>query len=81
MSKKHPGLGSWTLLPAASGTCPECAVKHEPTLPHNAQSLFYQYNFMGKHGRWPTWEDAMAHCDQAMKDFWTTELRKKGVKI
>jgi hypothetical protein len=28
------------LLPPAKGTCPICAVKHDPALPHNAQSMY-----------------------------------------
>ena len=40
-----------TLLPAPKGTCPECAVKHDPDQPHNQQSLFYQYHFYHEHGR------------------------------
>jgi len=51
---KH--LGAFGLMPAAPGTCPECAVDHPPELPHNQQSLFYQYKFYNDHGRWPTWE-------------------------
>lgn len=48
------------LLPPPPGTCPICAVKHDPTWPHNAQSLYYQYRFYGIRGRWPTWADAAA---------------------
>ena len=48
------------LLKTPPDTCPECAVKHGPNEPHNQQSLAYQYDFYGKNGRWPTWEDAMA---------------------
>lgn len=55
MSAEHPYLGPATLLPPPKGTCPECAINHAPELPHNQQSLFYQYSFYGKHGRWPTW--------------------------
>lgn len=65
-----------TLLPAAPGTCPQCAVKHPPELPHNNQSLFYQVRFNLAHGRGATWADAIAHCDDRMKAFWTEELKK-----
>lgn len=27
------------------GTCPMCAVAHDPALPHNRDSLAYQYKF------------------------------------
>ena len=58
------------------GTCPECATKHPPEMPHNQQSLTYQYKFYDRHGRWPTWEDAMAHCSDEIKQFWKGALLK-----
>lgn len=63
------------------GTCPECAVKHEPHLPHNRDSLAYNYKFYDQHGRWPTWADAMAHCTPEVKAVWTEALEKAGVKV
>ena len=63
------------------GTCPECAVNHPPEQPHNLQSLTYQYRFYDQNGRWPTWEDAMAHCSDEVKAFWIEKLREHGVKI
>lgn len=63
------------------GLCEVCGVKHEPESPHNAQSLFYQYNFYDKNGRWPTWKDAMEHCEPMMKGLWIEALMEKGVKI
>lgn len=63
------------------GTCPECAVAHAPDQPHNRNSLCYQYKFYDAHGRWPTWEDAMAHCSDEIKILWTKELKKRGVEI
>ena len=74
-------VGAFTLMPATPGTCAECAVKHDPAYPHNQQSLYYQYHFYGEHNRWPTWDDAMAHCNDQMKESWKMELRKRGVKI
>ncbi|OZV12429.1 hypothetical protein CIW83_09325 [Tissierella sp. P1] len=68
-------------MPAAEGTCPECATKHEPEFPHNQQSLFYQYKFYNEHGRWPTWKDAMEHCSEEMKKLWTNELQSRGIEI
>ncbi len=81
MSAEHPHLGSWMLLKTPPGTCPECAVKHAPTEPHNQQSLAYQYDFFGKNGRWPTWKDAMAHCAPDVQQRWTEALATKGVKV
>lgn len=81
MSKEHPNLGSFQLLKPAPGVCQECGVDHTPEMPHNQQSLYYQYDFYGKHGRWPTWKDAMEHCTQEMKDFWIKSLAEHGVKV
>lgn len=64
-----------------SGTCPICAVKHDPEQPHNRDSLAYQYKFYDEHGRWPTWTDAMAHCSEEIKAFWVEQLTARGVKI
>lgn len=63
------------------GACPECAVKHDPDQPHNCGSLAYQYKFYDQHGRWPTWADAMAHCSEGVKAFWTEQLRANGQEI
>jgi hypothetical protein len=62
------------LLKPSPDKCPICAVKHEPHLPHNAQSLYYQYRFYGVRGRWPTWADACAHCTPEMIEFWKEKL-------
>lgn len=67
-----------TLLPCSLDVCQECAVKHEPEMPHNAQSLYYQYRFYGNNGRWPTWDDAIEHCDETTKQQWIGELSKRG---
>lgn len=66
----------FVLLPSAKDVCQECAVKHQPEEPHDLTSLYYQYLFYGKHGRWPTWSDAMSHCSEETKTVWTRELRK-----
>lgn len=71
-----------TLLPPAEHLCQECALEHNPRLPHNKQSLFYGSHFMMVHGRQPTWADALAHCTVEMRDAWTTILRDEhGVDI
>lgn len=69
-----------TLLPAPPGTCQQCAVAHAPEQAHNQQSLFYQYYFYGKNGRWPTWTDAIDHCAPELKEKWVLELAKRGIK-
>lgn len=69
---------SMQLLPPSEDKCPVCAVEHEPTAPHNAQSLYYQMRFTGLHGRSATWADAVAHCDERTRDAWRVELVKRG---
>lgn len=74
-------VGAFKMLPAAPGTCKECAVKHDPSQPHNQQSLHYQYYFYADHNRWPTWKDAMAHCTPQVQEKWIAGLKEKGVKV
>jgi len=69
------------LMPAKPGTCPKCAGAHDPTEPHNQQSLYYQYHFYADHNRWPTWDDAMDHCTKEVQQFWIEELAKHGVAV
>ena len=70
-----------TIFPAPEGTCPECAVAHDPKQPHNQQSLYWQYKFYNKHGHWPTWKDAMAHCSEEIKQFWMNALKERGIEV
>ena len=70
-----------TLLPPNPGVCQECAVAHEPEMPHNAQSLYYQTKFNMAHGRGATWKDAMEHCSKEMKADWIKALKEKGVDL
>jgi hypothetical protein len=66
------------LLPPKEGVCPICAVDHKPEMPHNAQSLYYQYRFRSARGRWPTWADAVAHCTADMQEYWRQSLKDEG---
>jgi len=70
-----------TLLPCAPNVCQECAVDHEPEMPHNQQNLYYLYKFYQRNGRWPTWEDALAHCPTEVQDAWKQALRKREIMI
>lgn len=69
------------MAPARPGTCTECAVAHDPDMPHNKDSLYYKYKFFDQHGRWPSWMDAMAHCSEEVKAFWQQALKEKGVDL
>ena len=59
--------GGWLLLPPAPHLCQVCAVAHAVDQPHNRDSLYYQMAFRAEHGRWPTWDDAMAHCAEEVR--------------
>jgi hypothetical protein len=74
-------LQPWTMLGPPPGTCPECAVDHPPDQPHDRQSLCYQYTFYRARGSWPTWADAMAHCDETTRARWTAALVERGVDV
>jgi hypothetical protein len=65
-----------TMLRPPPDCCQLCAVKHGPAEPHNADSLYYQMKFHELHDRWPTWEDAIAHCSRSIKRAARKILRK-----
>lgn len=69
------------LMPCKPGVCQECCADHKPTEPHNRDSLFYQVAFHNEHGRYPTWKDAMAHCDEETQEAWRWALEKRGIKL
>ena len=79
----RPKKASWMMLPVdtSQGQCSQCAVVHDPAVPHDLQSLAYQYSFYAEHDRFPTWRDAMAHCDETTREMWTDALRNLGVEI
>lgn len=68
------------IMPPMPGVCQECAVQHDPAMPHDKDSLYYQMRFYQKNKRWPTWADAMRHCNELIKAAWKTGLLEKGVK-
>ena len=72
---------TWTLLPPPFGVCSQCGRDHHPDEPHDAQSILYQYSFYAEHERWPSWADAMAHCDEALQELWRDALRKRGAEV
>ena len=67
---------SMMLLPPPAGHCRICAVKHEPQMPHNAQSLFFGMRFKMRYGRDGTWADAIAHCSPEVQLHWRAELKQ-----
>lgn len=73
------GIDSLQILPPRKGACPICAATHEPMLPHNRNSYYYQMRFRQEHGHLPTWEDAMEHCTDEMKAEWRNFLKEWGL--
>lgn len=67
------------LLPPKPDVCQECAVNHEPHLMHDNRSLYYQMQFYAKHNRWPTWDDAMSHCEPDIKEIQFSVLRDNRI--
>ena len=55
------------VLPPRPGACRLCAARHAKDQPHERDSLLYQVRFYQKYRRFPTWEDAMAHCAPDVK--------------
>lgn len=74
--KKIIDAGPMTLLPPAPGVCQVCARDHEPEIPHDKTSLYYQTKFYMKTGRVPTWDDAMAHCTEEVKRTWKESMER-----
>lgn len=77
-TKEQTVTGAMKLLPAGKGKCQICAVQHAPSLPHNAQSLYYQVRFSIEHKRAATWADAIAHCAPKMQRGWKEGLIQRG---
>ena len=69
------------LAPPKPGACPVCAVDHDPAMPHNRYSLYYQMKFRQQHGRFPTRKDAAAHCAPEMKKRFAEEYARHGITI
>ncbi len=65
-------------LPETAERCDVCKSIHLPRHPHNAQSLFYIESFREQHGRYPTWADAVAHCEDRVRALWEQKLKASG---
>ena len=72
-------MKSISLLPPSPNCCQVCAAEHDPSSPHNLQSLFYATWFHQQHGRSHTWADAMAHCSEEVKAPWLKYLSELGI--
>ena len=81
IQKELPQVGKFHLPPCAPDVCQECAVDHDPLMPHSQQSIYYQYKFYAQHERWPTWADAMDHCTDDVKGLWIALLSARGIEV
>jgi hypothetical protein len=69
------------LLPPKAGVCQCCAVDHPEHYPHDQTSIYFQYWFYNRSGRWPTWHDAARHCDSELRAEWFRLLGEDGIEI
>ena len=61
--------GDWVMLKPGKGKCLICAAEHDPNLPHDSTSIYYQMTFK------------MEHCTDEMKEMWLsayTAARLRG---
>lgn len=77
--RSSEGMDEIRITAPAPGLCPVCATRHDEQAPHDRESLYYQNKFYRENHRFPTWADAMAHCDPAKKAAWTEKLKKRGI--
>lgn len=63
------------------GACPICATRHDPKEPHDRDSIYYQNYFRKKYKRFPTWADAMSHCNESQKRDFKKKLARRGIII
>lgn len=78
-SETTESVTQFRLLPPHPNACQVCGQIHEPEQPHNKDQLYYQYSFFSEHQRWPTWQDALAHCTPEMQKAWHDALTEAGV--
>ena len=69
------------VVPPSPGTCPICATNHDPGEPHDRDSLYYQNWFRKKYRRFPTWEDAMSHCEENTRARFIKRLERRGIIV
>lgn len=61
--------------------CPECAEPHNPEEVHDAEGSVYRARFHMRHGRFPAWQDAFAHCSEELQLDYVLELVELGVPV
>ena len=75
-------LSGWKIQPPKNpNACMLCGVVHVKGMPHNKDSVQYQYNFAKEHGRWPTWSDASKHCTEEVRTMVKNLVISKGLNF
>ena len=74
-------MTGWMILPPSDKKCPICAVEHEVDKPHDATSFYYRFLFKNQYGREVTWNDAMLHCPEDIRQVWTEYLNNLGIDV
>ena len=69
------------VIPPVPGSCRICATMHDPGEPHDRDSLYYQNKFYKKYKRFPTWNDAMEHCSEPVREEYVKRLAKRGIYV
>ena len=75
------GIEGVKIVPPLPGSCRICAARHDPEKPHDKDSLYYQNWFFRRYKRFPTWEDAMSHCDDRTKADFKAMLTRHGISL
>lgn len=71
--------GPFLLPPLDPNVCKSCAVEHDPAMPHSADSLHFQYWWYSRYQKWPSWADAMFHCDEEVQRVTREVLERHGI--
>lgn len=78
-SSPDPGMGAWQLLDPGEGCCPVCGDEHPPEYPHNPGHIYWQMLRAVHHEPSPTWNEAMAHVSEEMRESWVGFLDGAGI--
>lgn len=63
-----------SMIPPGKKQCQVCGTNHDSETPHDKTNTYYQIQFHREQGRYPTWADAMAHCNEEMQQLWRQSL-------
>ena len=66
------------LLDEQAGFCQICRRAHRPDYAHHRDDPEYRRWFYQQNGRWPTWNDAMAHCHPDVQSGLRMWLKRAG---